>query len=55
MKNLNKWQVNLQYNKKNMYIGVYKNIENAIKVRKEEEEKYFGEYNRKEEDLFSGQ
>ncbi len=55
IKKLNKWQVNLQYNKKNIYLGVYKNLEDAIKVRKEAEEKYFGEYNRKEKDLFNGQ
>lgn len=51
---LNKWQVNLQYNKKNHYLGVYSNIEDAIKVRKEAEEKYYGDFNRREEDLMNG-
>lgn len=50
-----KWQVNLQYKKEKIYLGVYENLEDAIKIRKEAEEKYFGEYNRKEEDLFNGQ
>ena len=48
---LNKYQVNLQFNKKNHYLGVYANLEDAIKVRKEAELKYFGEYNREEGDL----
>jgi len=52
---LNKWQVGLQYNKKNHYLGVYSDLEEAIKVRKEAEEKYYKEFNRKEEDLYNGQ
>ena len=51
---LNKWQVNLQYNKKNHYLGVYSDLEEAIKIRKEAEEKYYKEFNRKEEDLYNG-
>lgn len=52
---LNKWQVGLQYNKKNHYLGVYSNLDDAIKVRKEAELKYYGEFNRNEEDLYNGQ
>lgn len=54
LERLNKWQVNLQYKKEKIYLGVYENLEDAIKFRKEAEEKYFGEYNRKKEDLYNG-
>lgn len=48
---LNKYQVGLQCGKKSHYLGVYTNLEDAVRVRKEAEEKYFKEYNRNEEDL----
>lgn len=51
LKRLNKWQVGIQINKKNIYLGVYSNFDEAVKVRKEAEDKYFGEYNRKEENI----
>ena len=40
----NVWQAQIRINKKNIYLGCFKNINDAIKVRKEAEEKYFGEY-----------
>lgn len=43
-----KWQVNISVNKKTIYLGLYENIEDAIRVRKEAEEKYFGEYARRD-------
>ena len=43
---LNKWQVNIQFQKQNHYIGVFENFEDAVKARKEAEIKYFGELNR---------
>lgn len=48
IKRLGKWQVNISDKGKTVYLGVYKNLEDAIKVRKEAEEKYYGEYVRKE-------
>lgn len=45
---LGKWQVNLQINHKNKYLGVYEDYDEAVRVRKEAEEKYYGEYNRKD-------
>ena len=48
MKNLDKWQANINYKGKSIYLGVYKDIDAAIKVRKEAEKKYFGEFNREE-------
>lgn len=43
---LRKWRVSIQVNKQNIYLGIYKDKEEAIKVRKEAEEKYFGKLNR---------
>lgn len=40
----NKWQAYICVKRKNMYLGMYKNKEDAIKARKIAEEKYFGEY-----------
>lgn len=41
---LNKWRASLQYNKKIIDLGSYETFDDAIKARKEAEEKYFGEY-----------
>lgn len=46
LKRLNKWQVNINVNKKSIYLGVYSDFDEAVRVRKEAEKKYFGEYNR---------
>lgn len=43
-KSLNKWQVELNYNKKRIYLGVYSDLKEAIKIRKEAEKEYYGEY-----------
>lgn len=43
-KDKNRWQVEIQYNKKRKFIGYYKNIEDAIKARRQAEDKYYGEY-----------
>lgn len=45
---IDKWiaEIRLNYNK--IYLGAFNTKEEAIKVRKEAEEKYFGEYNYKE-------
>ena len=43
-KNKNVWIAQIQINNKLKYLGVYDNIEEAIKARKDAEKKYFGEY-----------
>jgi hypothetical protein len=45
-KKLNKWQVEINYNKQKIYLGIFENIQDAIDVRKEAEIKYFGKYRR---------
>ena len=43
-KSRNRWKVIIQVNKKSKYIGMYKNFEDAVKARKEAEDKYYGEF-----------
>lgn len=43
-KSRNKWLSQIQVNGKYIYLGRYDNFEDAVKARKEAEEKYFGEY-----------
>lgn len=43
-KQRNKWTASITVNYKKIHLGRYDDIEDAIKVRKEAEEKYFGEY-----------
>ena len=43
-KTKNKWRAQIMVDKKNISLGYYKNFEDAVRVRKEAEEKYFGEY-----------
>lgn len=40
----NKWVVKICVNQKDIHIGYFDNFEDAVKARKEAEEKYFGEY-----------
>ena len=40
----NKWRANIKYKNKTIQLGRYKFLDDAIKIRKESEEKYFGEY-----------
>ena len=44
----NQWEALISYNKKQIYLGLYDNIEDAIKARQQAEIKYFGEYRYKE-------
>ncbi len=46
--NTNKWISNIAYNYKTIYLGSFSDFEDAVKARKEAEEKYFGEYAYKE-------
>lgn len=39
-----KWGANIWFNNKNIYLGIFDNLDDAIKARKEAEEKYFGKY-----------
>jgi len=43
-KTSNKWRVRINYNKKSVFLGEFENFEDAVKVRKEAEQKYFGEF-----------
>lgn len=43
-KNRSKWVVRIGLNGKSIYLGSYKKEEDAIRVRKEAEEKYFGDF-----------
>lgn len=45
-KRLNKWEARIGYKNKSIYLGIYKNKEDAIKARQEAEIKYFGEFRR---------
>lgn len=38
------WRARITVNKKSIYLGDFKNFEDAVNVRKQAEEKYFGEY-----------
>ena len=39
-----RWTARIYYNKKQIFLGYFDNINDAINARKEAEEKYFGEY-----------
>lgn len=45
-KNKMKWQATIKYNKKQIFLGYFKEFDDAVKTRKEAEEKYFKEYRR---------
>lgn len=40
----NKWKVEIWENKNRRYLGLYSNLEEAIKIRKEAEEKYYKDW-----------
>lgn len=41
------WEVHISVNKKQIYLGRYENYEDAVRVKQEAEEKYFGNYSYK--------
>ena len=43
-KSSNKWMAYIAINKKQIHLGLFSKKEDAIKARKEAEEKYFGEF-----------
>lgn len=43
-KDINRWISRITVNKKKIKLGTFENFEDAVKSRKEAEEKYFGEY-----------
>lgn len=43
-KQTNKWIVRIQVNKKRVNLGLFDNFNDAVKARKEAEEKYYGEW-----------
>lgn len=44
-KNKEKWQANIQINNQLLYLGIFDSKQDAIKARKDAEQKYFKEYN----------
>lgn len=44
IKRTNKWQAYIGFNGKRIHLGYFDNFDNAIKARKEAENKYFGEW-----------
>ena len=45
-KEKNKWDTSIYYNNTEHFLGYYINLSDAIKVRKDAEDKYYGEYSR---------
>lgn len=43
-KNAKKWSASIMVNYKTIYLGLFDKFEDAVKARKEAEDKYFGEY-----------
>ena len=49
-----KWKAFVRVNKKQKHLGTFSTKEEAIVARQKAENEYYGEYKRKEEDLFNG-
>tara|TARA_R110002153_G_scaffold160823_1_gene313155 strand:+ start:191 stop:676 length:486 start_codon:yes stop_codon:yes gene_type:complete len=43
-KNANKWVAQIMYKNKSIFLGIFDNLEDAAKARKDAEEEYFGEF-----------
>ena len=44
IKNRNNWKAEIKANDETIYLGIYDKFEDAVKARKEAEDKYFGEW-----------
>ena len=44
VKNRNNWKAEIKINDETIYLGSYDKFEDAVKARKEAEDKYFGEW-----------
>ena len=44
VKQLNKWRARITVNHNEIHLGIFDNMQDAIRARKEAEIKYFGEY-----------
>lgn len=49
-----KWKAAIRVNKKQKHLGTFETKEEAIAIRQKAEEQYYGEYKRKNEDLYNG-
>lgn len=49
-----KWKAFVRVNKKPKHLGTFNTKEDAVAARQEAENKYYGEYKRREEDLLNG-
>lgn len=45
-KKAKKWAASIMYNRKQIYLGIYENILDAVQVRKEAEVRYFGAFSK---------
>lgn len=43
-KKAKKWHSQIKHNRKNIHLGLFDNFDDAVKARREAEEKYFGEF-----------
>ena len=41
---IGKWTADITINNERIYLGYFENFDDAVQVRKQAEEKYFGEY-----------
>lgn len=54
-KSMNSWFARIVVNYKEIILGYYSNIEDAIKARKEAEEKYYGEWSYENSQNYKGE
>ena len=52
VKKCNKWNANIKINNKYIHLGNFTDFDDAVKARKEAEQKYFGEYSYSNSQMF---
>ena len=52
-KSRNKWEANIKFNRKKIFLGYFKDIRDAVKARQDGEIKYFGELVNRENDKYT--